>query len=451
MGRCGSLKTKVLAVIGVLAMLLLTACAGMETRAAAPLAPQERELLTAVLKNDLSATTRLLQAGVSPNGCAANGNSILQTAVYGGNLEMVKLLLRYQADVNFVNVDGLTALYLAKKPAMQRALLENGANPFVRSEKKQYSPLEAWCTTFAHITSEAEKKKALEILKSQHIAVTREQLEQKEWLTRADLAETVKLYQAYKYDINQTANVNKHTPLHIAALEDRYPLMLVLLAAGGRGDVKDRIGDDPLNVITRQRQSQNGNDDYATVVKALVKAGADINGKDGSGNTPLCNAALVGNPARLKTLLGVGGIRVNEPGEFGESALFKSNVPAVARELVAAKANVNQTNNGGSTPLFTVTNPEVVAFLIKSGANVNHLNDEKRNILVHNLLAAHGEYKISMDETAVTNRYLKKFELLIRAGIRVNDAPTPNLTALQLANRVPFTKIVELLRKAGAR
>lgn len=438
-------------IIGVVAIAVLASCAGMGGVPAAPLAAADRDLLTAVLKNDLSAATRLLQAGASPNARAASGNSILQTAVYGGSVEMVKLLIQYKADVHFVNTDKMTALCLAKKPAMQKTLLENGADPFSASGNHGYSPLESWCDTFAHVASEAEKKKALEILKSQHIAITREQLEQKEWLTRADLAETVKLYQSFRYDINQTANAEKLTPLHIAALQDRTPLMLVLLAAGARGDVKDRVGDDPLNLITRQRQSTNGNDDYATVVKALIKAGADINAKDNKGNTPLCNAALVGNAARAKTLLGVGGIRVNEPGEYGESALFKSNVPAVARELVAAKANVNQTNNGGSTPLFTVTNPDVVAFLIKSGANVNHLNNDRRNILVHNLLAANEEYKISMDETAITNKYLKKFEALIRAGIDVNAAPSQNLTALEIASRVPFAPIVELLRKAGAR
>jgi ankyrin repeat protein len=311
--------------------------------------------------------------------------------------------------------------------------------------------LEAWCNTFAHITTEAEKKKVLEILKSQRIAISREQLEQKEFLTRADLVETVKLYQAYRVDINQTTNVDQQTPLHIAAEQDRYSLMLILLAAGARGEARDRSGDDPLNVISRQRQSTNGNHDYATVVKALVRAGADINGKDASGNTPLGNAALVGNPSRVRTLLGVKGIRVNEPGEYGESALFKSNVPAVTRELVAAGADVNQESRGGFTPLFAVTNPEVVAFLIKSGAEVNHLNHDRQNILVHNLRAAHAAFKISMDEEAVTNKYLKKFELLIRAGIRVNDAPSPNMTALALASRVPFPRIVTLLKKAGAR
>lgn len=445
------MKTRILFLTVILTMLFLTACAGMMNLVPAPLAPQDHELLTATLRNDLGAATRLLQAGASPNAIAASGNSILQTAVFGGHIEMVKLMLRYKGDVNFVNRDGLTALYLAKKPAMHRTLLENGANPFVRSEKRQYSPLEAWCNTFAHVTTEAEKKKSLDILKSQRIAVSREQLEQKEWLTRADLVETVKLYQAYQCDINQTTNVDKQTPLHIAAEQDKYILMQILLAAGARGELKDQAGDDPLNIISRQRQSKNGNDDYATVVKALVKAGADINGKDANGNTPLCNAALVGNPARVRTLLGVKGIRVNEPGEYGESALFKSNVPAVTRDLVAAGANVDHESNWGFTPLFAVTNPEVVTLLIKSGADVNHLNKDRQNILVHNLLAAHGEYKISMNEGAVTNKYLKKFELLIRAGIRVNDSPKPNLTALDLANRVPLTRIVALLKKAGAR
>lgn len=184
---------------------------------------------------------------------------------------------------------------------------------------------------------------------------------------------------------------------------------------------------------------------------ALVKAGADINGKDAIGNTPLCNAALVDNPGRVRALLGVKGVRVNEPGEYGEPAIFKSNVLAVSRDLVAAGANVSQQNDRGYTPLFAVTNPDVVTFLIKSGANVNHLNKDRQNILVHNLSVANAEFRISMDEAAVTNKYLKKFEILIQSGIRVNDAPKSDMNALALANRVPLTKIVALLKRAGAR
>lgn len=445
------MKIRILFLTVALTMLFLTACSGMMNLVPAPLAPQDHELLTATLRNDIGAATRLLQAGASPNAIAASGNSILQTAVYGGHIEMVKLMLRYKGDVNFVNRDGLTALYLAKKPAMHRTLLENGANPFVRTQKRQYSPLEAWCNTFAHVTTEAEKKKVMGILKSQRLTMSREQLEQKEWLTHANLVETVKLYQSYQYDINQTTNIDKQTPLHIAAEEDKFTLMLILLAAGARGDLKDGASDDPLNIISRQKQSKNGNDDYATVVKALVKAGADINGKDANENTPLCNAAMVGNPSRVRTLLGVKGIRVNEPGEYGESALFKTNVPAVARDLVAAGANVNFESDRGYTPLFAVTNPEVVSFLIKSGADVNHLNKDRQNILVHNLMVANAEYRISMDEGRVTNKYLRKFELLIRAGINVNGAPGTDMTPLELASRVPLTRIVALLKKAGAR
>ena len=102
------MKTRIHLLIVALSMLLMSACAGMVGRPA-PLAPQEQELLMSVLKNDLGSATRLLQAGASPNASAASGNSILQTAVYSGHIEMVKLLLRHKGDVNFVNTDGCFA------------------------------------------------------------------------------------------------------------------------------------------------------------------------------------------------------------------------------------------------------------------------------------------------------------------------------------------------------
>lgn len=162
----------------VLTSLFLASCAGWT----APLKPLDQELLAAVLREDLGVATRLLSAelghffdldapgfvyaqqGASPNTLAPSGNSILQTAVHGGHLEMVKLLLRHKGDVNLANPDGLTALYLAQKPAMQRTLLENGANPFIRSAKRNYSPFEFWSNTFAHVTTEAEKKQLMDVI-----------------------------------------------------------------------------------------------------------------------------------------------------------------------------------------------------------------------------------------------------------------------------------------------
>jgi ankyrin repeat protein len=445
------MKIRTLFLTVAMSMLFLTACTGMMNLVPPKLSPQDQELLSAVLRNDLNATTRLLQTGASPNSIAPSGNSILQTAVYSGHTDLVKLLLRNNGDPNLVSRDGLTALYLAKKPAMHKLLLENGADPFVRSHKRNYTPFESWVNTFAHVTTEAEKKKVMDTIKSQGIKMNREHFEQKEWLTRADLVETVKIYQSYKYDINKTTNIDKQTPLHIAAEEDKYNLMLILMDAGAKANSKDKYGDEPLFIVARQTQSKSGNDEFTAVVKALVKAGGDINGKDASDNTPLCNAAIVGNLARVNTLLGIKGIRVNERGEYGESAIFKTNVLAVSRALVSAGANVNQESDYGFTPLFAVVNPEVVTFLIKSGANINHLDKNKQNILVHNLVSANSEYRLTRDDKTIVELYLKKFEILIKAGIRVNEAPRPDMTALTLAKEVPLTKIVDLLVKSGAK
>lgn len=442
------MKTRIFFFTVVLTMLSFTAYAGWFNLFPKPLAPQDMELFESVMRNDLSKATRLLQAGASPNAIAPNGNSSLQYAVLDGNIEMVKLLLSNKGDVNLPNRDGLTALYLAKKPTMHKLLLENGSDPFVRKEKSLYSPFEFWCYYTAHITTEAEKKKVMDVMKSQGLKMNRAQFEKNLWLTRADLVETVKIYQSYKYDINQTTNIDKQTPLHIAAQENKYTLMQILIAAGAQVDLKDKLGNDPLAIIA---SSNNGNDEFAAVVKALIKAGADINGKDPRKNTPLCNAAIVGNPSRVGTFLGINGIKVDERCEYGESALFKTNVLAVSRALVAAGADVNHESDWSFTPLFTVLNPEVVSFLLKSGADVNHLNIEGQNILVHNLTNANEAFRITMDEKMITNRYLQKFEIIIKAGIRVNEAPKPEMTPLALAKRVPFPKFVALLEKAGAR
>lgn len=446
------MKRTISCLCGILAALLVCSCltTGAPLGARGKPSPQEQALITAVLQGNLTAAEGLLRQGVSPNAKAVSGDTILQLAVNGGNLEITRLLIRYKGDPNAQNALGYTALYFAVKPAMHRFLLESGADPFY-TPKNGYSPFEFYCAQKAYVTSEADKQKMMGILQSQGIKLTRDHFERTSWLNRADLVETVKIYQSFNYDINKTTNSTQELALHLAAVGDNYTMMLILIEAGARGNFLNAFHQEPLNIIASQKDSKNSNADFGIVLKALLRAGANINEKDSTESTPLFNAVIAGNPERVRLLLASPGLRIDESCEYGETAVFRAGNLQIAKYLVAAGANIEAQSNAKNTPLFIITNTEVVGYLIKSGANIHHLNMGGLNILVHNMRAARKIYLADFDEEAINRKFLGKFELLIKAGIDVNYTPRSEQTALYIAKSVPFTAFVRLLEKAGAK
>src|SRR5581483_6245871 len=100
---------------------------------------------------------------------------------------------------------------------------------------------------------------------------------------------------AQKADVNG-AQGDGSTALHWAAQKDDVELAKVLLDAKAKLDATTRIGAaTPLFMACR-----NGN---AAVIDLLIKAGADANGPDDHGTTPLMMAAAAGNPEAVKVLV----------------------------------------------------------------------------------------------------------------------------------------------------
>ncbi len=412
--------------------------------------PMEQEIYTAVMQGNLNRTKQLLDSGASPNSRGVSTDTILHLAAANNYSDIIKLLVDNNADVNLTNRDDLGPLALAKKPAAVKLLLEAGANSLYVSRIKNMTPFELW-SFLAFPASEADKKAVIDEAKAYGYSVNAADMEARLWLNKNDLVETVKLYQKAGYDINKAYNSNKQTPLVIAAAEDNYALINILVDAGAKANTKDAYNDDALNIITRNRQSKHTIEEYNATLKALLKGGADINGTDHASNTPLCNAASIGHLSRVKTLLATTGINLNAPGRDGLSALAQSESLDIAKALVAAKINIESKDRFGSTPLFNILNAEVVSYLLKQGSNANHINDYKQNILVHNMLAAWAEFKIKTNPEELDEKYYKKFEALIAAKIDVNYKAPDGGTALELAARSHLVKIPAILKKAGAK
>ena len=87
------------------------------TETSSPRADIQQDFHEAVRKGDQSEWTRLLRGcsctGVNVNVFDGEGQTPLHQSVLDGNLELVKLLVKFGADVRLANRDGWSALHIA--------------------------------------------------------------------------------------------------------------------------------------------------------------------------------------------------------------------------------------------------------------------------------------------------------------------------------------------------
>ena len=125
--------------------------------------------------------------------------------------------------------------------------------------------------------------------------------------------------------------------------------------------------------------SKNG--EYAQV-KELIKQGADVNGFDYKGFSPLIRAALNNHYEIVKYLVNHGA-NVNFKNNAGYTALHKASYrgyPKIVEYLLKNGANVDSLNSHGSTPLLLsvdfylagkLNSIDTISILLDHGANPN--------------------------------------------------------------------------------
>ena len=198
---------------------------------------------------------------------------------------------------------------------------------------------------------------------------------------------------------------------------------------------------------TLARVAQYGN---ADAVRALVSRGAPINGKNDRGKTPLLQAALQGNVAMLRPLLGAGAA-ANRPdlARAVVSAAYSGKVEAL-RLLLRYGGSLNSRDRDGRTVLISAAtsgSPAMVKEVLKSHPNVNarascsRCKHAGRTALME--VAAHEFWSTSPEDV------LQVTELLLHAGAQVNLRDGQGNTALILCtDHAP--KLALPLIQAGA-
>jgi ankyrin repeat protein len=192
------------------------------------------------------------------------------------------------------------------------------------------------------------------------------------------------------------------------------------------------------------------------IMTALLDAGADPNGLNSVGHTPLFDAVISNHREAVRLLLKRGANhRITDP--KGRTALFdavEENYPEIVKTLlsVSTKKDVNARSKNSDTPIYLAQTPGVAALLLRKGADPNTLHARYGTPLIHFIqFTLHGTHG-----RRVTYRFL---DLLLRYGARPNmRINRSGNTALHVAvggepkprSLVAEAAIVQLLLRRGA-
>lgn len=221
----------------------------------------------------------------------------------------------------------------------------------------------------------------------------------------------------------------------------------------------------------------------ANTVKLLLDAGADVNGKDCSGQTPLMSACKAPSSRDILLVLKLfieRGARIEDVDNEGKSALAhaianSSMENAAILLLIEAGANIEEKDLRGEAPLMKACQgsrpTDKLKLLIEHGARVDDVDNEGRSALAHAITTGIYEAIEPLIEAgADVNRKdkilrttplmeacsilgddgVKRSKLLLEKGVSIDDVDITRRSALAFAATYGHIEIVNLLLEAGA-
>ncbi|KAI2491609.1 serine/threonine kinase [Fragilaria crotonensis] len=185
---------------------------------------------------------------------------------------------------------------------------------------------------------------------------------------------------------------------------------------------------------------ENAKDGNLDEVRSLIQRGANVNAKDGDGDTALIDASWKGKLDLVRTLLMHDGVDVNIKNRFGNTALILASMlgrSEVVRALLNHYGvNVNIKDNGGFTALIGASYyghlEEVRALLNHNGVDVNIKNNRGKTALI---------------EASEFGRLDVVRALLNHDGVDVNIKSMGGDTALDVARKKNNDDVARLLQE----
>jgi ankyrin repeat protein len=178
------------------------------------------------------------------------------------------------------------------------------------------------------------------------------------------------------------ASPRKRTPLELA-LRSHDHVALAKILANQKGGAFLLPGGTPAILVAARVNDLEA-------IKLLVLHHANVNVVDKRGQAALSDASWHGDLATVRFLL-AHGANPRRVDRLGETALSMAHDGVIATALIKAGANLETRDGDGTTPLgaaCTTANPDVAWVLIRAGANTRVKNREGDNLIADTVYAA---------------------------------------------------------------
>ena len=371
---------------------------------------------------------------------------LLVTAVRNGDLDSVKVLLKYKADVEVQEHDLRDNWFSITRASLfwavdfgyidiLRCLIENGVD--VNSFSVDCTPLmkavengDKDIVTFLidHGANVAIKDKC------GYTALHRACV-----IYHDCSPEVLSCLIENGADVNLSTD-NNRTPLMTACEYGHVNTVTILIEHGANVNLQDRDGLTAVHYAVHGSQA-------CEILSCLMENGADVDAKTFDDCTPLMIAAEIGD-TKVATFLIEHGANVDLPDKTGATALYYAlscpgNMCEVMSCLIENGADINAcTSHNCPTPLMMAcVNDQLnaVTFLIEHGALVN-LQDKDGHTALH----------YAVQENSGSHEPYEVLDYLIQNGADVNAKSNEGTTPLMKASELSKVNIATSLIKQGA-
>ena len=344
----------------------------------------------------------LLSEGAQPDAVSKGGTTALHLAARSGSVDCLALLLNAGAKTEIMDRDGNTALNLVSiigHSGCLKLLIESGAKviPSAKHEAAGGGYLDSFYLLMAvDKDAHVSDKKGRTVL---HL------LAQAEYLS-GDVSGLMPALCDARTGLDRL-DKNGNSALHYAVISgDKAELAKAFVALGADINVRDGRGNTPLHRVC--------NDNMASV---LMQNQAEVHVVNDDGETPLHAAAGRGSAGIIRTLID-GGADANAHDRNGNTplhlAVSQSHLDCINVLLpVTNEANIDGYNSRGLTPILIAAediNNDSVKLLLAAGADPNK---PSRPCMAHE--PPESEYPIGI---ALSNYYENMAVTLLQGGAR---------------------------------
>ncbi|XP_034948977.1 uncharacterized protein [Chelonus insularis] len=289
-------------------------------------------------------------------------NTFLFEAIKNRHHKIARLLLDYNADIQYVSRRGDTVLHKAIESQVDVEFIATLLKlnlPVNATNKNLYTPLHIACRFNFDNTPKTK--------------------------------EHIKLLLGYNANINCTDS-HLMTPLHYACYLHKLEIVALLLENGANPNAKSEKGQTPLHIVSEQKYEFNEgiawkrfNDKTPNIIELLLKYNADTEAVDINGWTPLILACKTGHNKAIELLLKKANVHCmdKQRNSVAHIIVDEENEEFI-KNLAHTQVNLNCVNREGNTPLHIAVQKKSVKMtesLIKCGANVNIVDKRKRTPL----------------------------------------------------------------------